>query len=839
MRLADVIGGWIGKVEIVLAGADGDLEDGENALVVGDAMRARSAAHRVLSRAPDSPVGLALLADACDMGHLQAELAETLELLARRAPSRPEVWLRLSRARRDTEAPFEEVREALVSALAVAESGSETRREALVGLADIDLAQGDGSRAQLWLDRVADERSADISVRRAEASLLLGDAATAKKVLDATESLPTDGRAALARGRALARLADPAAFVPLLRAMVLDVPGSSEALSSAVAYVPSDAQTRTRVRSVVDAKGEQALARWRAAFARAEGARDAARKALREALDAGDKAAAGPLLDAAIEDRETDALHAALRALPLGDCDPLIAEARLFEHAFPTSDRGVAALDAVAPVAHPRLTAWANAVVDEISGAWVPPSGTPASWPLLLGRLDTHAHGIGDLRAAASLGELATDRARPVRLAIVGEFNAGKSTFINALIGAEVAPTGILPTTATLHHLRWAPDPFAKILFAQGSDPAERIVAPADLRSVLDASDPSAVRRVEIGLPIPSLVRVEILDTPGFNAQDPDHARVARSAFDEADVAVWLLDGTQAIKQSERAVLEEAKRTGLPVQFLVNKTDRLTPPDIDRVLASVRAGLAQIGVESFTPPLAFSAKGALAGRLGDGPALEGSGWTTVERLIEDQIVGRSLELKEKALRRRAASLVRQLVDGYVARRSGEEAALRELSARAQAATRSAARIEGDARAIESQLVASLRPHAEAWAHDLDLVFVGRDPQNVLVDPVLARYRVDRALAALAPALSTGLASLSPEGAFSPEQLGPCARAIVRTAASCGRMGLDGLDEMLAAIARSALATLAEMLLVFGGAGHAATRTAGALRELEAFERALR
>jgi GTP-binding protein EngB required for normal cell division len=767
---------------------------------------------------------------------LEAELAETLELLSRRAPSRPEVWLRLSRARRDTEAPFEEVRDALVSALAAADSGSETRREALVGLADIDLAQGDGARAQLWLDRVADERSADVSLRRAEASLLLGDAATAKKILDATESLPTDGRAALARGRALARLADPTAFVPLLRAMVLDVPGSSEALSSALAYVPSDPQTRTRVRSVVDAKGEQALARWRAAFARAEGARDAARRALREALDAGDKAAAGPLLDAAIEDRETEALHAALVALPPDACDPLIADARLFERAFLTSDRGVVALDVVALVAHPRLTAWVNTVVDEISRAWVPPSGTSASWPLLLGRLQTHAHGIGDLRVAVALGELATERARPVRLAIVGEFNAGKSTFINALIGAEVTPTGVLPTTATLHHLRWAPDPFAKILFIKGSDPAERIVAPADLRSLLDASDPSAVRRVEIGLPIPSLVRVEILDTPGFNAQDPEHARVARSAFEEADVAVWLLDATQAIKQSERAVLEEAKRTGLPVQFLVNKTDRLAPPEIDRVLAGVRAGLAQIGVESFTSPLAFSAKRALAGRLGDTLALGQSGFTAVEQLIEDQIVGRSSELKEKALRRRAGSLVRELIEGYVARRQGEEATSRDLSVRAEAAAHSAARIEGQAHAIESQLVASLKPHAQAWAHDLDRVFVGRDPQNALVDPVLARYRVDRALAGLSPALSTALVSLAPEAAFPPDQLGPYARAIVRTAASCGPMDLD---EMLLAIARSALATLTEMLLVFGGGDHAPTKTAGTLRELEAFERALR
>src|SRR6516225_4562122 len=108
MRLADVIGRWIGRVEVVLAGADEDLREGEDALAAGDAMGARAAAHRVLVRAPDSPLGLALLADACEAGHLDAELAMTLEDLARRAPSSAEVWVRLGRARRTTNAGSED-----------------------------------------------------------------------------------------------------------------------------------------------------------------------------------------------------------------------------------------------------------------------------------------------------------------------------------------------------------------------------------------------------------------------------------------------------------------------------------------------------------------------------------------------------------------------------------------------------------------------------------------------------------------------------------------------------------------------------------------------------------
>lgn len=97
MRLAETIANWFGHVEIVLSRADGILRDGEEALARGDAMRARQAAKALLERVPQSPIGLALLADACEAAHLDAELAQTLEELALRAASQADVWIRPDR----------------------------------------------------------------------------------------------------------------------------------------------------------------------------------------------------------------------------------------------------------------------------------------------------------------------------------------------------------------------------------------------------------------------------------------------------------------------------------------------------------------------------------------------------------------------------------------------------------------------------------------------------------------------------------------------------------------------------------------------------------------------
>ncbi len=228
---------------------------------------------------------------------------------------------------------------------------------------------------------------------------------------------------------------------------------------------------------------------------------------------------------------------------------------------------------------------------------------------------------------------------------------------------------------------------------------------------------------------------------------------------------------------------------------------------------------------------------ALAGELGNPTSLEESGWAAVKILLEDQIVGRSRELKERALRRRAAGLVAQLVGGYLARSAREEDSTGQHAARARAVAHCAARIEADAEDIARNLAASLSVHAQTWARDLELVFVGRDDHRETADPILARYRIDRALAALSLPLSSALASLAPGAGLSAAYLNPSARAIVRTAVLSVPVGLD--DMLTAAVARAAVATLVELLLALGDARSAPTQTTGILRELKAFAVALK
>lgn len=806
----------MGRVEVALAGAEGHLKDAQLALGNGDAMRARAHAHALLGKVPGSPIGLALLADACEAARLDAELALTLEELAGRVPSRADVWVRLGRSRESVDGPGDDAREAYVRALTVAEGGSEPRREALLALADLDIAQGDGARAELWLERVADDKSPEVALRRVEARLAQGDLDSANRWLSTFESPPTDGRAALARGRALAMAGRIEAFPQLLRALVLEARGAGDALADALGRIPSTEEMRARIRIVIEGQPDESRARWRAAFARAEGKREEARAALREAVLAGDRTAARPLLDAALDDRDHASLAVALSTFSEDATDPVVADARRIPSPARLSlpEEAERILDELRGIVTERAHPWADSLRALIAARWVPEDSNLADWPRLLARLDAHARTLHDLEATAHLAELSIERTRPVRVAIVGEFNAGKSTFINAFMGADVAPTGVLPTTATLHHLRYAPDPLAKIFFFPPGEGApeldDRIIPVSDLRAALKSLDSADVRRVEILLPLTSLTQVEILDTPGFNAPDPRHAAAARDAFGEADFAIWLLDATQPMKKSEEAVLDEARAAQLPVQILVNKADRLRPEDLNKVMDMVRSSLSATHLTSWSEPLALSARLALAGKLGDLQALDASGWTRVQELLDAQILGKSAQLKERALRRRAARIVGALASRAIRLASDERAAQETRAARAQAFAQKAAKLDREADEAAQILAGALVRAAQSWHRDLEVIATGRDPEALLEDPVLLRYRVDRATFHLAPPLAKVLAQLGWDGEreISRAELEglPMARALVRTFAASG-----GNPDALLPLTRSAVTTLIERL----------------------------
>lgn len=665
--LADSVANWLGRVEILARGAEEERREAVRALERGDALEARAHARELLLKAPGSPLALALLAESCEKAFLYDEATDALRELCRAAPWRAELWLSLAEMLERVGAPLEEVSKAYQNALDPEAPGA-VRREALLKLADLDLAAGDAWRASRWLEALRMfSGEADIALRRLEIAVTLGDRDSALIALDDLgEPELLDGRQALACARGRWMLGEPGVLDLLVRAYILDGVGADQALASYVS-TSRDAVEVSRVRDVWTADGRAHEPAFALALAHAEGRTEDAQEILAAIAREGDRSAALSLYDIAVERGDDDALCAAADAL--GETAP--ADGRAVVDALRLRGQGhyldaVAKLDA-AVASRPQLAEVADRVRTETYAAWIGSAANEALQPMVT-ELRRLAMAGDRLDLAAGCEALAMEMQRPLRVAVVGEFNAGKSTFINALIGADVAPTGILPTTASLHWLSWAPDPFARIVPIDGAD---RIVAHGALKAALRELQGQGrrVRQVDICAPIERLKRIEVLDTPGFNAPDTDHIEAARRAFHEAHVAVWVMDASQALKDSERLVLEQIRELGTPVLVLVNKCDRLDAAESARVISAVREGLEQARLATIAPAIGFSARLALAGRLGDERARMESRWDQVEDSLAQAVVNRSASLRRGAVLRKSSRLASELLAALSLRRN--------------------------------------------------------------------------------------------------------------------------------------------------------------------------
>jgi GTP-binding protein EngB required for normal cell division len=689
------------------------------------------------------------------------------------------VWLRLARAGRRIEWPY--VREALERA-ATAPDERESARLALLELADMDLAEGDPARAERWIDRIAAPLTGtdrEVALRRAECALCRGDVAAARVAAEKGlgEEDPLSGREALVKARLALGEGQPAVALDLtLRAFILETDGAGEALAALLAST-HDVVVVDRVRRVVAAARNLDDPMWAAAFAFAEGRRDDARRALSRGLGKGDRSAAAALLALATETRDLDALDA------LHARDPALVPAALsaVREAATAAAAGQEreALDRLDRIGG-DLSGWAAELRRGVLSRWVPPAppggGAPhAAWPEVLHELRRGARALDRLDLVGRVEALAVERERPLRVAVVGEFNAGKSTFLNALLGEDVAPTGVLPTTATLHWVAWAPDPFARVVV---KDAPDRVVPHAELKATLAAlrEEGARVARVYIYAPIERLKRVEILDTPGFNAPDPDHVIAARAAFDEAHLAIWLLDATGAMKESERKVLAEINGLGVPVQILVNKADRLKPDDLQVVLAHVLESLGAVGLRSHAPPVAFSARLSLKGRMGDAAALAASNWAEVEALLGERIVDQRDALQERALRRRARRIAEEIAAEAAARAAHDREDARAARARREALLGAAARLRQERQALATAIDAAIAPARTELGADLrPLGALPEERQRA--DAGLREYVRERFVARVADPLVAELSRrAAPGGSITPP---PRAAAAVR------------------------------------------------------------
>jgi small GTP-binding protein len=204
-------------------------------------------------------------------------------------------------------------------------------------------------------------------------------------------------------------------------------------------------------------------------------------------------------------------------------------------------------------------------------------------------------------------------------LVVVGEFNSGKSAFINALLGKRFLPEGVTPTTAQiyiLHHGQASDQEVAE-------DGVLAVTYPADF-----------------------LREINIVDTPGTNAIIRRHEQLTQEFVPRSDLVIFVTSADRPFTESERVFMERIREWGKKVIILLNKTDLLEETEIAQVVEFIRQNaLALLG---FTPEiLPVSARLALRAKLAETPGERDALWAASRFQAVETYILKTLDEKSR------------------------------------------------------------------------------------------------------------------------------------------------------------------------------------------------
>ena len=190
-----------------------------------------------------------------------------------------------------------------------------------------------------------------------------------------------------------------------------------------------------------------------------------------------------------------------------------------------------------------------------------------------------------DLRAslAALSDKLKNNR---FNLAVLGQTKRGKSSFINALLGARILPTGVLPLTSVITRVTYGETPSAEILFQTGQ--SEQIAVEFLYEYITEAGNPGNRKQVasaEVSYPSPFLgMGVDLIDTPGVGSTHRHNTSTTEDYLAEVDAGIAVLAVDPPITAVESDFLRRIRLDVPKLLFVINKTDTATPEEVDDVL---------------------------------------------------------------------------------------------------------------------------------------------------------------------------------------------------------------------------------------------------------------
>lgn len=243
-------------------------------------------------------------------------------------------------------------------------------------------------------------------------------------------------------------------------------------------------------------------------------------------------------------------------------------------------------------------------------------------------------------------------------MAVVGQFKRGKSSLMNAIIGRDLLPTGVLPLTSAITTLCYGPKARALLQFKGWRIESE--IGLSELPDyVTERANPGnkkglVMARIEV--PVPFLRRgLYFIDTPGIGSTQSANTQTTYDFLPKADALVWVTSVEGPLAETEAAFLRTIRAEVNKLFVVVNKLDLLGPAEQHEVLDYLAQEIGRLlaGSVKLYP---VSARQALAAKMtGDTTALAASGLEALERdlaafLVSERPQVLLLSVVDRALR---------------------------------------------------------------------------------------------------------------------------------------------------------------------------------------------
>ncbi len=184
-------------------------------------------------------------------------------------------------------------------------------------------------------------------------------------------------------------------------------------------------------------------------------------------------------------------------------------------------------------------------------------------------------------------------RSNAFNLVVVGQFKRGKTSLINALLGAEILPVAVVPLTSIVTIMTYGEALRIKVYFNDGK--IAEIKPESLVEYVTEKGNPKNVkdvREVVLTYPSPYLKDgVRLIDTPGVGSIYQHNTDVAYQYLPKSDAALFLLSVDQPMSKAELDFLKDVKEYSNKIFFVLNKADYLRESDLKESVEFSKNGL--------------------------------------------------------------------------------------------------------------------------------------------------------------------------------------------------------------------------------------------------------